>query len=255
MLLALVLFGFLREPRRGQAEPHAANDRDGDPVRPREALAAVFRTPTAVALMLAFVCANFVATIFLIWTPTFLTGKFQFTLTEAGLTGAAYINLASAATVPLAGLAADRLSRRFAGGRIIVQTVGLLAGAGLVVVVGQTPDLATLRLALIAFGACKGVYDSGIFASLYDVVEPKARATAAGLMNTVGWGGGALGPLFVGLAAKYGHGATELDKMSNAIALGGVVYLAGAALLGLALLTTRVGRGTGAGRQSSPAAE
>src|SRR5439155_20910757 len=98
MLLALVLFGFLREPRRGQAEPPADGARDEAPVRPLEALAAVFRRPTAVALMLAFVCANFVATIFLIWTPSFLTGKFQFRLTEAGLTGAAYINLASAAT-------------------------------------------------------------------------------------------------------------------------------------------------------------
>ena len=41
MLLAVVLFGFLREPRRGQAEPHAADDPDDIPVRPMEAVAAV----------------------------------------------------------------------------------------------------------------------------------------------------------------------------------------------------------------------
>ena len=44
---------------------------------------------------------------------------------------------------------------------------------------------------MTAFGVCKGFYDSGIFASLYDSIEPSARGTAAGLMNTVGWGGGA----------------------------------------------------------------
>src|SRR5262249_49795878 len=147
-----------------------------------------------------------------------------------------------AATVPLAGFAADRLSRRFAGGRIAVQMIGLVAGAGLVVVVGQTPDLNTLRLALIAVGACKGTHGSGIFSSPFDIVQPKAPADAAGLMNTVGWGGGALGPVFVGLAAKYGRGATELDKMSNAIALGGAVYVVGAALLAVALLTLRRSR-------------
>ena len=42
------------------------------------------------------------------------------------------------------------------------------------------------------FGVCKGFYDSGIFAALYDTIEP-ARGTAAGIMNTVGWGGERLG--------------------------------------------------------------
>ena len=58
-------------------------------------------------------------------------------------------------------------------------------------------------------------------------------------MNTVGWGGGALGPLFVGLASKYGHRATEVENMSDAIAFGGLIYLLGAAFLGLAILSFR----------------
>ena len=82
---------------------------------------------------------------------------------------------------------------------------------------------------MTAFGLCKGFYDSGIFASLYDAIEPRARGTAAGLMNTVGWGGGALGPVFVGYASKYGGKATEIENMSDAIAFGGVIYLVAAA--------------------------
>ena len=39
---------------------------------------------------------------------------------------------------------------------------------------------------MVVFGLCKGCYDAGIFASLYDVVPPRSRATAAGLMNTLG---------------------------------------------------------------------
>ena len=70
--------------------------------------------------------------------------------------------------------------------------------------VGRHPILGTpgqeLTGPLIGGGA-----NSGIFASVYDTIEPRARGTAAGIMNTVGWGGGALGPLFVGLAAKYGR--------------------------------------------------
>jgi len=96
---------------------------------------------------------------------------------------------------------------------------------------------------MTAFGACKGFYDSGIFASLFDAIEPRARGTAAGLMNTVGWGGGALGPVFVGWASKYGSKPTEVENMGEAIAFGGIIYLAAAALVAAAmLLFARQGR-------------
>ena len=114
---------------------------------------------------------------------------------------------------------------------MFVQAGGLAAGAGFVFLVGTAQDRTTLILAMALFGACKGCYDSGIFASLYDTIDPRARGTAAGLINTVGWGGGALGPLFVGVVAKYGHRAGGGDNMSLAIAWCGAVYLVGAALV------------------------
>ena len=55
-------------------------------------------------------------------------------------------------------------------------------------------------------------------------------------MNTVGWGGGALGPLAVGLATKYGRHANAMDNMSEAIAFGALIYLAGAGVLLVAIL-------------------
>ncbi|MBI2950128.1 MAG: MFS transporter [Verrucomicrobia bacterium] len=307
MLLALVLYGFLREPRRGEADAAsgtlAAHGREGPDCSDREhspsssmeeragerrnvgsapgsppasilspllrrgerketaavsagklgddrgaeaetlSLAdtarAIFRSPTVPLLMLAFVGANFVATIFLTWTPTFLVEKFGFRLTTAGLSGSIYIHLASALSVPVAGWLADRLTRRFSGGRMMVQAAGLLVGAYFVSVVGHTDNTATLLVAMTLFGICKGFYDSGIFASLYDSIEPRARGTAAGLMNTVGWGGGALGPLFVGMASKYGKKSTEVENMSDAIAFGGVIYLVAALLIITAILLFR----------------
>ena len=55
-------------------------------------------------------------------------------------------------------------------------------------------------------------------------------------MNTVGWGGGALGPLLVGWMAEHGPRATRIANMSQAVALGGAVYLAGAAVLVAAIV-------------------
>jgi MFS family permease len=255
MILAIVLYKFLREPQRGQSdlkeaipaqeEKHVGASRrvapEGEspiptPPTVSEVLHAIFRSPTAVLLMAAFVGANFVAATFLTWTPTFLVEKFQFKLGTAGLTGTLFIHLASAVSVPLAGWLADWLSRRLAGGRILVQAVGLIVGAPFVFLVGQTNELSTLLAVMTVFGLCKGLYDANIFASLYDVVHPRARATAAGVMNTVGWTGGALAPVTIGWLAKRGGQANEVANMSQAISFGGAIYLAAASLLLVAIL-------------------
>jgi len=230
MVLALVLYAFLREPRRGESEA-ASGELSGPPgnapgnLSLSETLRIIFGTPAIPLLMLAFVGANFVATIFLTWTPTFLVEKFGFKLTAAGLSGTVFIHLASAGSVPVAGWLADRLCARFSGGRMMVQALGLVVGAGFVFLVGKTKGTSTLLLAMTMFGVCKGFYDFGFFASLYDSIEPRERGTVAGLMNTVGWGGGALGPLFVGLAARHGNRPTEVENMSEAIAWCGGIYL------------------------------
>ncbi len=248
MILSLVLYRFLREPKRGAADaaalvesnPARAHDGSIVPQPPSLGVAAtlreIFSKPTAVLLMVVFVGANFVATIFLTWTPTFLVDKFGFKLAAAGLSGSVFIHLASACSVPVAGWLSDRLARRFAGGRMMVQAIGLLVGATFVGLVGLTKSVTTLLWAMTFFGLCKGFYDSNIFASLFDVIEPRARATAAGIMNSVGWGGGALGPLAVGIATKYGRHANAVDNMSEAIAFGAIIYAVGAALLILGLV-------------------
>jgi MFS family permease len=251
MVLALVLYRFLREPRRGESEadlqssvsnpPAAApgGPSSESPLSIRETFRVIFRSPSVILLMLAFVCANAVATIFLVWTPSFLTDKFHYNLAAAGLTGTVFIHAASFIAVPIAGWFADKLSQRYASGRILIQAGGLLLGATFVFMVGNTQSRTTLIIAMTIFGLCKGFYDSGIFASLYDSIEPRARGTAAGIMNTVGWGGGAFGPWFVGWIAEHGSKPTKIENMSAAIGWGGGLYLIAAALLGAAALCRR----------------
>lgn len=251
IVVAAILYAFLREPDRGAAD-RAEADADASigghhvpaastavPLGVADTVAILFNRPAVPLLMLAFLGANFVATIFLTWTPTFLHEKFGYKLGAAGLNGTLFIHLASALAAPLAGILADRLARRFPGGRILVQAAGLLVGAGFVATVGLCSTTPVLIAAMTAFGLCKGCYDSGIFASLFDQVEPQARASLAGIMNTVGWGGGALGPVFVGWATHAAGKAGEVDAMSRAIAAGGLVYLVCASLLFTAYVLAR----------------
>src|SRR5262249_7929272 len=89
-----------------------------------------------------------------------------------------------------------------------------------------------LVVALAAWGLFKGFYDANIFASVYDVVRPEARGTAAGLMNCVGWlAGGGTAPVILGYLAQHSH-------LSFAISVAGRGYLLGGVLLLSAILWT-----------------
>jgi MFS family permease len=240
--LSIVLFAFIREPKRGRMDesPVAAATIPPTgqpnlepalaPLSVTEVASTVFTKPTVILLLLTFMGANFVSTIFMTWTPTYLVEKFHFTLASAGLSGSAFILVACAFGSPLGGILADHLSNRFLGGRMMVQAAGLLFGSAFVFLIGTTNNVTTLLLSMICFGFGKGLYDSNIFASIYDVVDARARSTAAGLMNTIGWGGGALGPVVVGYVAKHGPG-TDMQNMSRAIAYTGIIYIVGSALL------------------------
>ena len=237
--LALVLYRGLREPSRGVLDSLASGSEAelaAKPLSVAEIGRVLLRKPTALLLLGGFMAANFVAAIFLVWTPTFLVEKFHFQLTMAGFSGSVFINAASALSVPFGGWLADHLAARMASGRILVQAVGLLAGSVFVFGVGSVNNAGLLLVTMSLFGLCKGIYDSNIFASLFDVIEPRARGTAAGLMNTVGWGGGALGSVIVGWLSQHGRHATEMENMSEAIALCSGIYIAGALLLFAAAL-------------------
>jgi len=126
--------------------------------------------------------------------------------------------LASLVGAHCGGVLADRAARHRKGGRIRVQSLGLILGSPFVFLAGCSASFSMLVAALAAAGLCKGIYDAIIFASLFDVVGPEDRGTAAGLMNSVGWTGGFLAPVAVGLGSKY-------FGLSLAIASPAAVYL------------------------------
>jgi MFS family permease len=229
ILLAFVLTRFLREPKRGAAEVEDA--RTGATVRVekrmmiREFLATIWGAPTALILMGAFMCANFVALVLLSWMPKFLYDKFNFSLAMAGLSATIFVQAASMVGSPLGGWLADVLRKRTPGGRMLVQAVAVLCGAPFVVLCGQTRSVVLVVAALTIWGLFKGLYDSNIFAALFDVIAPEARGTAAGFMNMVGWvGGGGMAPLVIGYIAGR-------RNLSVAIASAALVYVAAGALL------------------------
>jgi MFS family permease len=234
ILLGLILKRYLREPERGAADlADAGVPAHGTIKMPlMDFVRVIWGTPTLLLLLGAFVCSNFVAMVMLSWMPKFLYDKFQLSLTMAGLTATLFAQVGSMCGAPLGGWLADRMRARRPGGRMMVQAAAVLLGAPFVMLCGATQSVLILTLTLFAWGFFKGLYDANIFASVYDVVRPEARGTAAGFMNMVGWLlGGASAPLLIGYLS-------ERSSLSYAISLTAIVYIAAGTLLTIAVFFT-----------------
>ena len=213
VLLALVLLAVLKEPAREVVAE-----------RSKSSIRGLFDNPMVAVLITVFAGANFVAMIFLTWLPTFLYTKFHMSLSLSGFSSTAYLQVASVLGVLTGGVLADKLSRKYKGGRMMTQAIGLFCGVPFIFLTGWTLSVPVLILAMAGFGYFKGLYDANIFASLHDVVRPEHRATAVGVMNSIGYLGGGLAPVAIAAAAgRYG--------MSASISANSLVYLGVAVLM------------------------
>lgn len=225
LLFAAFLYGSLRDPQRGQADFAAAGVAAS--LSLLERVQESFRRPTAILLALAFLGFNFVNAAFQTWTPTLLYQKFHFTLAQAGFHATFYHYLGAFIGVLAGGRLADVYAARSRLSRPLIQAAGLLAGAPVIWFLYRVDSRAFVFVALGVFGFLRGLYDSNLFASLYEVVRPEARATATGLMLCVAFLGGGSSSVIVGwLSQRVG--------LSQALAASSLAYLFAASMILLA---------------------
>jgi len=220
--LGLILLVLLKEPARG------LSDAAGGKIETRSSLTdSLFQfLSNRAALLLAavFVGANFVAMVFTVWMPTYLFRRFHMSLSMAGLSGSAYLQLASVAGVIAGGTLADMLVKRRKGdkgARMQVQSIGLFCAVPFLFLSGWTGAAALVLSAMIGFGFFKGVYDSNLWAALYDVTPITSRGSALGIMNSLGWLGGAAAQLCIGVASeRFGMGLCLSSTAGLYLAIG-----------------------------------
>jgi len=188
----------------------------------------ILGTPSVLVLMLVFMGANFVALVPLTWLPKFVFDKFHFTNLAFAALGATFpIQMATMVGAPVGGFFADLLRRRTPGGRMIVQAGALILGAPFVFLAGSTPGFGVFIAAIACWGLLKGMYDANIFASVFDVVPPQFRGTAAGFMNMAGWLGGFPGPIVIGFIAQKSSLSQAIESASMIYVAAGVVMILG----------------------------
>jgi MFS family permease len=229
--LGLLLWRLLDEP------PRPVLEKRFDRLHVVGAVRDVLTVPTVWVLIIVFCGANFVALIFLAWMPKYLHDTFQMNLAMAGLSATAYLQIASVLGVLAGGWLADRLARQLRRGRMLTQAAGLLLGVPFIFMTGWTLLVPVLVCAMTGFGFFKGIYDANIWAALYDEVPAARRATALGIMNSLGWLVGSSGPLLIAVAAQSW-------SMGACLSATAAIYLVFGTLLGACVWVSRLRLGT-----------
>ena len=216
ILLGLILRQTLKEPEQRAAVT--------EPPPLRDVIRQII-TPKTICLILAFICANGVASILFVWLPTFVNTQFHRSLALSGFAATATAQAGSFAGALLGGYLADRARMRWSAGRVLVQALGLFLGIPFVVFSATAGSLTAAAIGFVGWGFAKGLYEANIFASMFDVTPHDMRGTVVGVMNCAGWLFGAgTAPVVVGYIA-------ERTSLAAGIASAGFLYAVGTALL------------------------
>lgn len=188
----------------------------------------VFRKPTVIILTLAFACMVFVNVGYLTWMPLFLVEKYNMSVTYAGFSSLIYHHAGAFFGVMVGARLADKHAIINPKRRLIIQSVALLLGVPFIFMMGFTDSQLITFISLALFGFMRGVYDSNIFASLYEVVKPALRSSATGFMLMFAFLMGAFAPLILGILKPMIGLAMSFSTLS-------LFYLIGGALIFIAV--------------------
>lgn len=191
----------------------------------RAPLATVIRIRPALMLCAVFFLATGASTGVTVWAPTFVYESLGLNLGGSALVGAATIQIAGFLTVPFSGLLGDYLSKRTPNGRFYTLAIGLTAAAILLVPLLWAKTAAMVGLVLLLTSIGKGLFDGCIYAAMHDVVPPRARATAVGLMTMIGFFGAGISPLIIAWMSDSFGLAAGMTSMAAAYAVAVAIIL------------------------------
>ena len=165
----------------------------------------IFKKKTVWMLCLAFGGMCFVNIGYVTWMSTFYHEEFHLSLSTAGFTSMFFHFAAALLGVLIGGRLSDKYALTRKTVRMETEFIGLLVGAPFIFLMGYTTNLYVSYAMLALFGFFRGIYDSNLYAALFDVIEPDLRASSVGIMTAFAFLVGALAPLVLGfLKADYG---------------------------------------------------
>lgn len=194
----------------------STDESTNDQISIRAAIRYTLAKKTLIYLSIAFGLMVFALLGYLTWMPTFLHEKFDLPLSEAGFSSMFYHHVLAFVGVLLGGRWSDHIAKRRKKFRVEIKVIGMLLGAPFIFIMGSVSNLWWCYAGLAGYGLFRGIYDSNLFAALYEVIEPKYRSSATGIMISFAFIVGALAPVVLGWIKQ--QAGLELAIQSLAVA-------------------------------------
>ncbi len=188
-------------------------------------LGEIFSRPTILGLWVGFGAFNFVGLAFYTWMPAFLQETYKLNQVEAGFNATFYHLVLAVLGVLFGGWLSDVLSERRHGIRIELEGYSLLLCAPFVYLLATADSMYMCIVGMGLFGFARGIYDSNLFAALFDYIPPQIRASASGLMLSVAMIVSAIGPVILAMLKESFGFRQAMASMSIVVAVGGLVIL------------------------------
>ena len=254
-LLGVLFIFFLREGREDRENRERRNGRDLRDLRDlrdgrdfkdikntgkpplMEGLRAYFCNPSALLATSGFIAIVFVNNAYLFWAPKFVAQKFAAELGDSAVATAGngtmlYHHICAFAAIMLGGFVTDAFVKRYPRFRLLFQSCALFLGAPALVFVAYAPSVAMTWVAVAVYGVFRGFFEVNTHASLFDVVAPKHRSTAVGLLNMLAFFFGGLSGVLMGHLSKAdGVAGFERGFEMGFAVMGGVYAVAGCLML------------------------
>lgn len=202
-LLGVFFIWGLRDGDGGQPASRPAAPSAREPLA--AGLRAYFCNPSALCATAGFVAIVFVNNAYLFWAPKFAAQKFALDVGLAGKGVMLWHHLLAFGAILLGGVVTDRFVARMPRFRLGFQILALVLGAPMLVWIGLAPSFTAMLVAAASYGVFRGFFEVNTHASLFDVIAPKYRSTAVGLLNMIAFFFGGLSGVVMGwLSQKWG---------------------------------------------------
>ena len=193
----------------------------------KEAFMVFAGNPSALLLAAGLGMMIYVDVGFKTWMPSHLADAFELSKGSAALNAVLWHYIGAFAGVTLGARISDKLVARRPSVRMETNIAGLAIAVPFIVWMAFAPSLVSCGIAMALFGVFRGVYDSNLMASLFDIIPQKYHASGAGIMLSCAFVFGSTSPVVLGLLKERFTSAAGIASLA-------AFYLVGAVLIATA---------------------
>ena len=188
----------------------------------KEALLVFLGNPSALLLAAGFGMMVYVDVGFKTWMPSHLAESFGLAKGSAALHAVLWHYIGAFAGVTLGARISDRFVKSRPSVRMETNIAGLALAVPFIAWMAYAPSLASCCAAMALFGVWRGVYDSNLMASLFDIIPQRCHASGAGIMLSCAFVFGSTSPVVLGLLKERFASATGIASLAAFYLLGAV---------------------------------